>query len=294
MRLGVLASGLLGAEMLTHLHERYEICFVLSDRNSSGILSFTESMNIPVFKGNPRNGQSFEFIKDKKIEALVSINYLYLIEEDLISLPSKCAFNVHGSLLPKYRGRSPHVWAIINNEIETGVTAHLITTTCDAGDILEQIPIPIEYDDTGYSILEKYKSVYPLILESVLSKLVENNIVTTPQDNTQYTYFGKRTPCDGEINWNWQKERIRNWIRAQSYPYPGAFTFNNNVKITIDEAHFSNHGYSFDLKNGMILSIHPLLVKTPNGVMHITKTREKNITLNLGDILGSTYEDRII
>src|SRR5690606_38202127 len=116
---------------------------------------------ITLFIGNPRNGRGHAFLKNYSFDVLLSVNYLYLIEEDLIKMPRRFAINLHGSLLPKYRGRTPHVWAIINGEKKTGVTAHLITKGCDEGPIVSQIQIPIEIQDTGNDILNKFKQKYP-------------------------------------------------------------------------------------------------------------------------------------
>jgi methionyl-tRNA formyltransferase len=191
------------------------------------------------------------------------------------------AFNIHGSLLPKYRGRTPHVWAIINNEKETGITAHKIDRDCDTGDIIRQIKIEIEENDTGASILAKYESLYLSLIESVLSDIKSNKVNAVRQDHTMATYFGKRTPEDGRIDWNWQKERIRNWVRAQADPYPGAFTFYEQSKIIIDEVMFSSRAYSSDMPNGMILSLDPLEIKTPNGAIRILKMRSNEIKMDL-------------
>lgn len=289
MKLGVLVSGNLGYVLLRHLKNRHDIGFVLTDKNSDEIIAFAKSEHLPVYAGNPRNGATSEFVKDKKIDVLISINYLFIIEKDLIELPEILAFNVHGSLLPKYRGRTPHVWAIINNEKITGITAHLIDEGCDTGDILEQISVPISEDDSGNSILMKFSELYIPLIDSVLLKIKNKSLTRTPQNNEIATYFGKRTPDDGEINWNWHKERIRNWVRAQMKPYPGAFTFYNNEKIIIDEITYADFGFSEDQVNGTILSINPLVVKTPNGAVSINSFRNPPPPFRVNDILNSAY-----
>ena len=116
MNLGILCSGYLGYEILSQLFSRFNIRFVFTDSNSKNIIEFCEYKELPCFIGNPRNGKATTFIKKYCSEVLISVNYLFLIEKDVISMGSKLAFNVHCSLLPKYRGRTPHVWAIINNE----------------------------------------------------------------------------------------------------------------------------------------------------------------------------------
>lgn len=286
MRLGLLVSGGLGAEILIKIGEIHDIVFVFTDRHSLEILDYANLHSIPIFVGNPRNEKTSTFIKDKSIDVLVSVNYLYIIDNQLIGHPSKFAINIHGSLLPKYRGRTPHVWAIINNESETGITAHVIDEGCDTGPILEQIQVSIESEDTGNLILEKYKKLYFPILKDVLTKIESGSYQLTQQDDSLATYFGKRTPEDGQINWNWQRERIRNWVRAQAFPYPGAFSYLQGKKLIIDELVFVERGFHFDQPNGQIISVNPILVKTPNGVVQLKQVRPFDQTIHIGDILN--------
>ncbi len=139
MKIGLLCSGNLGEKALKHVHTKYDLIFVFTDKNSNHIVSYCSANNIPVYIGNPRNANTLEFIEGKKIDIIISINYLFLINKNLIKLPKLMCFNIHGSLLPKYRGRTPHVWSIINNEKFAGVTVHLIDEGCDSGDILNRL-----------------------------------------------------------------------------------------------------------------------------------------------------------
>jgi methionyl-tRNA formyltransferase len=285
IKLGLLVSGNLGGIVLKYLEANYPVVFVMTDRNSNDIIDFCKNKKINNFVGNPRDGRCTTFIQKKDIDVLISINYLFLIENELISLPKIIAFNIHGSLLPKYRGRTPHVWAIINNEIETGITAHQIDNGCDTGDIIEQVVIPININETGADVLGKFNDYYTLLVKSVLQKITSNSIAPKVQDHYKATFFGKRTPDDGRINWDWHKERIYNWIRAQAYPYPGAFTYLEDSKIIIDKISFSDSGFSYEMPNGMILSVDPILVKTSNGIVKLESIRETNMQFNENQIL---------
>jgi methionyl-tRNA formyltransferase len=282
MKIGILASGELGFSILCQILQNFELSFVMTDRSSDSIHSFCDTHNIPNFVGNPREGKSEDFLSKVTCDVLISINYIFLIDQNLINTPKILAFNIHGSLLPKYRGRTPHVWAIINNEKLTGITAHLIDEGCDSGDIIEQVQISIEDGDTGATILKKYESHYYTLVESVLNRISKNQLVAYAQDASKATYFGKRTPDDGLIDWNWHRERIYNWIRAQSFPYPGAFTYYLNNKIIIDWIEFDDHGFDSNIPNGLIVSINPIRVKTPNGLVTITKIRNSinNLSVN--------------
>lgn len=287
MRIGLLASGNLGNIVLNFLNSNYPVIFVMTDKNSGSIIEFCKHKKINYFIGNPRGGRCTTFIQNIEIEVLISINYLFLIDKDLISLPNKMAFNIHGSLLPKYRGRTPHVWAIINNEKETGISAHQIDEGCDTGDIIDQVVIPIKEDMTGADILSKFSESYIPLIKSVLNKINDDTIVLKKQEHHKASFFGKRTPDDGQINWNWQKERIRNWVRAQAYPYPGAFTLLEDKKITIDRISYQEAAFFYDMPNGLVISIDPLLIKTPNGVVKIDKIRETEVCIDLYQTLKS-------
>jgi methionyl-tRNA formyltransferase len=285
MTIGLLCSGNLGYKTMIELHTDYTIRFVFTDANSESIITHCGLHHIPVFIGNPRHGTCRDFIKDKEVEVIVSVNYIFLIDEPLLRA-GNLAFNIHGSLLPKYRGRTPHVWAIINNEKVTGITAHVIDEGCDTGPVLEQIEIQIQEDDTGGSILQKFSAKYPEIIKRVLVNYAAGRVVAHPQDNSKATYFGKRTAEDGMINWSWQRERIKNWVRAQAYPYPGAFTFYKDSKIVIDEVRDSDIGFTFDMPDGLVLSASPLVVKTPNGGLELIRVRGNSPGLVKGGILN--------
>ncbi len=276
MKVALLASGKLGYKIFENLlSSEYTLEAVLTDGHSTDIIGLAEKNNIPFFKGNPRSGKTKSFIDSIHIDCLVSVNYLFVIENDLITWPNRLAFNVHGSLLPKYRGRTPHVWAIINNETSTGITAHIINEKCDEGAILLQKTIVIHPQDTGASLLEKFILEYPGVVFAVLKKVQHNKLSPVKQDETKASYFGKRTPVDGQINWNWQKERIYNWVRAQAHPYPGAFCFYKAEKIIVDQIAFDNYGFSWDMPNGIILTNNPLRVKTSNGVIVLSRIRNR-------------------
>jgi len=267
---GILASGALGLKCVASVYQRRQVNFVLTDRQSTAIIDFCKQHAIPFFAGNPRNGKAIPFISAYTADVLLSVNYLFIIEKDIILFPKKYAVNFHGSLLPKYRGRSPHIWAIINNEKETGITAHLITEGCDEGDIIYQENLPIHPAATGADLLELFSVRYPSIVNDVIDTLESGNPLFIKQDESKATWFGKRTPEDGAINWNWHKERIYNWVRAQAKPYPGAFTFYKDKKVIIHKIEFCDDGFGYDAPNGKILAggTEPV-IKTPNGAVKL-------------------------
>ncbi len=276
MTFGLLISGDLGNITLCHFLNHYALKFVMTDKASKKIIENCEKNNIPLFIGNPRTNKVNTFIIGKKCEIIISVNYIFLIKKNIINLSSGLCFNIHGSLLPKYRGRTPHVWAIINNEKKTGITAHIIDEGCDTGGILEQIEVEIDKKDSGWDILEKYKKLYVPLIERVLKKYASNSLKVIPQNEKEATFFPKRSPEDGLIDWNWNSIRIENWIRAQRIPYPGAFSIFKNKKIIIDDANKIKYKYDCNLRNGTIISIKPLIIKCSDEAIKINKLREIN------------------
>ena len=284
----VFASGNLGAKLLHYVVKSgYKVKAVLTNKHSTAIIDFTKKIKLPIFIGNPNNDTGIDFIKNFNSEIMLSINYIFLVKTNIFG-SFDFPINIHGSLLPKYRGRTPHIWAIINNEKETGITSHFINEGCDEGDIIFQKTVPIGVFDTGASILVKFERLYPTIIDKTLHLVDSGKLPKTKQNHSVATFFGKRVPEDGEINWNWQKEQIYNWVRALAYPYPGAFSTINNIKFIIDQIEFDQMGFNYTMKNGLILSLEPFLIKTPNGVIKIVKYREGNMNeLKIGDILKS-------
>jgi methionyl-tRNA formyltransferase len=275
MKIGFFVSGKLGLIVLKEIAQIYSPIFIATEHKSIEIIEWAENNKVNIFIGNPRNNRLKNYLGDASFDIGLSVNYLFLIEHDIIS-KFKYPVNFHGSLLPKYRGRTPHVWAIINNESITGITAHLIDNGCDTGPIIAQVIIPIEHEMSGGDLLQKFTEVYPSFVLDIVQMIEKGNLVTYAQDEKYATYFGKRTPEDGLIDWNWSKERIFNWVRAQMFPYPGAYTFYNGERIIIDKLSFSDQGFHYETPNGTILNVDSSgfpIVKTPNGSISIIKIR---------------------
>lgn len=290
MRLGVLCSGALGLQGLEVIARDRWPEFVATDKQSDSIVAFCEVKGIPCFCGSPRQGSLLKFLGELKIRAdlVLSINYLFLLEEDVLGYVDH-AVNFHGSLLPKYRGRTPHVWAIINGERETGVTAHLIDSGCDTGDILLQERVLIHPDDTGGSILEKFKTLYPSMILRVIQQFESGTWNRRPQEHSRATYFGKRTPEDGLIDWSWSTERVVNWIRAQAHPYPGAYSFVGGQKVIIDAAEPTDFEFSDAQVIGSVVwqGQHPI-VKGKEDALKLTRLREPSILKNASAFSNSS------
>jgi len=155
---------------------------------------------------------------------LFSFYYRLLLKPRLLALARRAALNVHGSLLPKYRGRVPVNWAIIHGETRTGATLHYMTERPDDGDIVAQAAVPILPDDTAKDVLDKVTVAAELALDGALPALLAGTEPRRVQDASEATYFGARTPEDGVVDWSSAAASIHNLVRAVAPPYPGART----------------------------------------------------------------------
>ena len=155
---------------------------------------------------------------------LFSFYYRLLLKAPLLALAPRGALNMHGSLLPKYRGRAPVNWALIHGETQTGATLHYMTEKPDDGDIVAQTAVPILPDDTAKEVFDKVTVAAELTLHGALPALVAGTAPRRAQDRAAATYFGGRKPEDGVVDWSQAAEVIHNLVRAVAPPYPGART----------------------------------------------------------------------
>jgi methionyl-tRNA formyltransferase len=157
-----------------------------------------------------------------------------MIGREILDLPRRGAFNLHGSLLPAYRGRCPVNWVIINGEAQTGVTLHYMIDKPDAGDIVGQKAVAIELLDTAKTLYDKLCQAAKELLDELLPLIKSNQIPRRKQNLAEGSYYGGRRPEDGRIDWNKSADEIYNLIRAVTEPYPGAFALlDNDEKIII-------------------------------------------------------------
>ena len=164
-----------------------------------------------------------------KIQALApdyifSFYYRFMIPAQILACAKIAALNMHGSLLPKYRGRAPVNWAILHGETETGATLHIMEVKPDAGDIVGQEAVSIGPDETATDVFGKVSKAAVSVIEEVLPSLLAGVVPRQPNMIEQGSYFGGRKPADGQIHWSQKANQVHNLIRAVAPPYPGAFT----------------------------------------------------------------------
>jgi len=134
------------------------------------------------------------------------------------------ALNMHGSLLPKYRGRAPVNWAILHGETQTGATLHVMEVKPDAGDIVGQSAVDIGPDETATDVFSKVSQAAVTVINEALPSLIKGNVPRKPNELQKGSYFGGRKPSDGQIHWHQKAVQVHNLVRAVAPPYPGAFT----------------------------------------------------------------------
>jgi methionyl-tRNA formyltransferase len=167
---------------------------------------------------------------------IFSFYYRHMLPMPLLALARQGAYNLHGSLLPKYRGRVPVNWAVLHGESETGVTLHQMTAKPDAGDIIDQISVPILPDDTAFEVFGKLTVATEQVLWRSIPALMAGTASRRKNDLTQGSYFGGRKPEDGRIDWSQSAQQVYNLYRAVAPPYPGAFTNLGNQTVVLARA----------------------------------------------------------
>jgi methionyl-tRNA formyltransferase len=173
---------------------------------------------------DPNTPEFISGVKTLRPDFLFSFYYRSMLAPALLATAPRGAFNMHGSLLPKYRGRVPVNWAIIHGETETGATLHEMVEKPDAGRIVDQEAVPILPDDLAVDVFRKVTGAAGRVLERCLPALVAGTAVLRPQDLSRGSYFGGRKPEDGRVDWTQPAKRIHDLVRAVAPPYPGAFT----------------------------------------------------------------------
>jgi methionyl-tRNA formyltransferase len=175
----------------------------------------------------PNASQLVELIP--KLQALApdyifSFYYRHMIPAEILATAKIAALNMHGSLLPKYRGRAPVNWAILHGESETGATLHVMEVKPDAGDIVGQSAVAIGPDETATEVFGKVSSAAVKVINQALPDLITGTVARKPNNLQNGSYFGGRKPSDGQIHWDQTAQQVHNLVRAVAPPYPGAFT----------------------------------------------------------------------
>ena len=235
-----------------------EVALVVAHRDNPDEKIWFESVtdlcgqkNIPfVTPDDPSEPALFEQIKSIEPQLIFSFYYRHMLPVPLLALASAGAFNMHGSLLPKYRGRVPINWAVLHGEETTGATLHEMVAKPDAGSIIAQTAVPILPDDTAHEVFGKVVVAAEITLWKALPEMLAGRTPHLPNNLAEGSYFGGRKPADGCIDWQQPAQKIYNLHRAVAPPYPGAWTVLGDATYVIDKARLSPRSFT-DLEPGL-------------------------------------------
>jgi methionyl-tRNA formyltransferase len=224
--------------------------------NRHGIPYLTSDINEP---------ENIARLKEIAPDFLLSFYYRNMIRPEVLDIPRRGALNLHGSYLPRYRGRVPVNWAVINGETETGATLHYMVEKPDAGDIVDRDKVTIEFSDTAFDVFTKVTDAAVRVIARAWPQLVAGTAPRIPMDLAAGNYCGGRKPADGLIDWTKSAVQIYNLIRGVTHPYPGAFTYLDGRKVVVWQA-WPVEGTG---EPGVVVATEPLLVGTGDGLLEI-------------------------
>ncbi|NJD39329.1 MAG: formyltransferase [Geobacter sp.] len=231
----------------------------------SSVRELAEANKIQCLTSSINEPENIEKVRQIAPDFLLSFYYRNMIRPEVLEIPARGALNLHGSWLPKYRGRVPVNWAVINGETETGATLHYMVAKPDAGDIVDQEKVAIAITDTAHDVFGKVTDAAVTVLQRAWPKLAAGTATRIPMDLAAGSYFGGRKPEDGRVDWNKSAVEIYNLIRGVTHPYPGAFTELNNTKVIIWSAWpVAGRG-----QPGQVASLNPLCIGTGNGLLEL-------------------------
>lgn len=186
----------------------------------------------------PDDPNSLEWLAEgrrARPDFVFSFYYRHMLNAGWLALPKRGALNMHGSLLPKYRGRAPVHWAIIRGETVTGASLHYMLEKPDAGALVDQQPVPIGENDSALEVSRRVADAAQTVLRRSLPKLIAGSASARPLDLAQGSYFGRRRPEDGRIDWHAGARAIHDLVRAVAPPFPGAFTLVDGQRLEVWE-----------------------------------------------------------
>lgn len=242
---------------------------------------------VPVYTAEPKDADVERTIRDLAPDLIFSFYYRKMIPERVLSLARLGAYNMHGSLLPRYRGRAPLNWAIIHGEKETGVTLHVMVKAADAGDIIDQESVPIGPEETAGEVAQRIPAAAVSVILRQIDRLKAGTAERHVQDVSRASYFGIRRPEDGRIDWRQTSAQIFNLVRAVAPPFPGAFTEAGGHRLMVWKARVT----AGSGRPGEVISLSPLVIATGEGAVELVNFgyEGENDTGASASVLASLY-----
>lgn len=257
----LLASRISVLALFTHKDDPKEEIWFRTPR------ALAEENGIPVFDPESLADPAWAArIRAYEPDYLFSFYYRHMLPKEVLDIPKIAPLNLHGSLLPKFRGRCPVNWVLVEGEQRTGVTLHVMEVKPDAGDIVGQREVPIAFEDTAESLARKLASAAAGLMREVMPQLEAGRPERRPQTG-QSSYYGGRRPEDGIIDWEKNALSVYNLVRAVTHPYPGAYTFMTGRKLFIWKA-APQEGAAAG-RPGTVVSTDPLVIKAGDGLLRV-------------------------
>ncbi|SMP70567.1 formyltransferase [Noviherbaspirillum suwonense] len=224
------------------------------------VAALCDEMGIPwIAPDDPSTPELHAQVAAAQPDFIFSFYYRHMLPTAVLALAPRGAYNLHGSLLPRYRGRVPVNWAVLHGETETGATLHEMTAKPDAGAIIGQTMVPILPDDTAFEVFGKLTVASEQTLWLALPGLIAGTAPRLPNDLSQGSYFGGRKPEDGRIDWTRPAREIYNLHRAVAPPYPGAWTVVGGRTLVLGRARMAAGRFDgqpgLALRDGQLLGI---------------------------------------
>lgn len=210
---------------------------------SDSVADLAEKHGVPVIIRNRPDDELLEQLREVAPDIIVANNWRTWMPPEIYDLPRHGTLNIHDSLLPAYAGFSPLIWALVNGEPEVGVTAHLMDEELDAGDIVVQRAVPVGPTDTATDLFHRTVDLIAPVTIEALGLIASGQTEFTRQDRSKASFFHKRAEEDIRIDWTWPAEDLERLVRAQSAPYPAAFTFHRGQRIEVVSAVVSQGRY---------------------------------------------------
>ncbi len=263
----LLAWGDTVAAVVTHADDPEEAIWFES------VADLARARELPVYTpASPNTPEFVALMRSLRPDLFLSVWYRRLLSPDLLAIPRFGAVNLHGSLLPRYRGRAPVNWVLVNGEEKTGVTLHYMIAQADAGDIIAQAEIEIDPTETALALYEKLVKAGAGLLERWYPAIRAGTAPRRPQDPALATVFGRRRPEDGRVKWGRPARELYNLIRAVTHPYPGAFASFRGRRLFLWGARMEAEARGGE--PGTVLEVRPgrgMVVATGSGALRLIR-----------------------
>jgi methionyl-tRNA formyltransferase len=222
-------------------------------------------------------------------ELIFVVGWSQLVREPFLALAREGVFGMHPTLLPRHRGRAPIPWAILSGLARTGVTLfEIVDATADSGAIVAQVVVEIEPDETAATLFDRIAHAHVDLIREYVPQLIAREAPRLPQDPSRASSWPKRTPADGIIDWETRAPYLYDWVRAQTRPYPGAFTFAGSEKVVVWRAQSVEHDADAAIPAGTIVAERPegLVVACGEGALLLEEVETGAQELAVGTRLG--------